>query len=248
MINVIDLNSDIGEVDDEYRDARIIELVSSVNISCGVHAGTLERTRRTILMASEKNVAVGAHPGMPDSFGRSEQTIDVRRAYDEVVRQLTAFKKAANEVGTIVNHVKPHGALYNQVEQRKDLKKSVVDAIVSVFPGIKVYALAGGNLFQYAHERGLNPVGEFFADRVYLPNCTLISRTIEGSVISDPEEVSRRVVKAVIHGKFTASDDNDRRITFDSICVHGDTDTAVSLVEIIRSDLRTLNIRIESVP
>jgi UPF0271 protein len=237
MVQSIDLNSDIGELESDNNDHLIVKLVSSVNICCGVHAGSTKLTRKTIKLAAKSGVSIGAHPGMPGGFGRSDEPIEPQAAYTELLQQLEEFTALAGQLGVQVSHVKPHGALYNQAETNTELAKVIVNAVQTVVPYCVLYGLAGGNLLSVAHERGLHTIGEFFADRAYDRSGNLVPRSIQGSVIDSVESVCLRTVQALETGIVIAIDGTPLKLNFETICVHGDTNASVQMIERIKEAL-----------
>jgi UPF0271 protein len=240
----VDINSDIGEALSGGYDQDILQLVSSVNISCGVHAGSDELTKSTMGLAQEAGVSIGAHPGMPGEYGRSESPILVDDAIFEISRQLTAFRVLAVEFGVNIAHVKPHGALYNQAETDADFASAIVDTIARTAPGAAVFGLAGGNLIGAANARGLRSVGEFFADRAYTSEAKLLSRSIQGAVIAGTDAVAARAISAFQTGRVLTCDGAILPVKFESICVHGDTPSAVAIIEEIRLQLDRIGVQI----
>jgi UPF0271 protein len=241
----IDLNSDIGELTSGNNDEQILRLVSSVNISCGVHAGSEELISRTIALAKTAGVAIGAHPGLAGEFGRGEGPIDPIEAHMELIRQLDSFRKASEVAGITVSHVKPHGSLYNQAETNADLADAIVDAINMSVPDAAVYGLAGGQLLSVARGAGLRTVGEFFADRAYEANGKLVPRSKNGAVYADSEEVVQRALAALANGTIEAWDGTQVAVKFDTVCVHGDSPAAVDMIKLLCSSLQGASVQIE---
>jgi UPF0271 protein len=230
---------------DGGSDGLIMQLVSSVNISCGVHAGSIELTQRTIENAARAGVAVGAHPGMPGQFGRSDDLIDPEHAFVEITRQLGQFQSIAAACGVVVSHVKPHGALYNQAETNIRIAEAIVHAVQQTIPQAKIFGLAGKQLLSVAAERGLSTVGEFFADRAYEADGNLRSRLKPSAVYDDPEFVARRAAEAVQTGSVIAADGSILKIEFETICVHGDSAHALEILNLLHSTLIASSVRIE---
>ncbi len=237
----IDLNSDIGELIDGY-DEQILSLVTSGNISCGVHAGSAALTRKTIELAFARGVAIGAHPGLAGGYGRSTEHIAAGDTYDAIAYQLDGFLQTAADVGASVTHVKPHGTLYNQAETDPKIADAIVRAIKNVGSDLAVYGLAGGKLVAAASSAGLAAVDEFFADRSYRADGTLMPRTLPGAVISDAAAVKERTVTAVVGGAVVAVDGTILHFPIKSVCVHGDTLHAVQRIEDIRQSFTAAGI------
>jgi 5-oxoprolinase (ATP-hydrolysing) subunit A len=229
MISTIDLNCDIGEHTVGGYDSELLPHITSANICCGTHAGSQHITEETIALTAIAGVAIGAHPGMPGEFGRSDGPIDPDDAFRQVKSQLSRFMEAAAKLNATVRHVKPHGALYNQAEQNESLAEAIASAIQEVNPTLTVYALAGGQLLQIASSRGLKTAGEFFADRQYAPSGKLLPRTDPAALISSVDIASLRAVTAYQEGRVVAADGTPIKVDFATICIHGDSPFAVPL-------------------
>jgi len=241
----VDLNSDIGEIRGGL-DPQIVKLVSSVNISCGVHAGDRALTASTIVLARDAGVAIGAHPGMPGSFGRTETEIDPNEAFAQMRDQLISFFELAAPLGVAVTHVKPHGALYNQAETSPEIASAIVNAVSEIDRGLAIYGLAGGKLIAAAKAAGFRTIGEYFADRVYEADGTLRTRSHLDAVIDDTQDATNRVIEAIKEQSITTRDGSKIPIRIESICVHGDNAQAVEMIEAVRNSLLLASIEIKS--
>ncbi len=224
----IDLNSDLGENVPERivsDDVAMREIVTSANVSCGFHAGSPEGIRATLDAAVRGGVVIGAHPGYRDyeNFGRTNVEIDSATLQAHVEYQLGALIGLASSVGGAVSYVKPHGALYNTIARDERQSADVVAAIKAIDPGLVLLGLAGGIVLDVASKAGLAVAAEAFADRAYLPDGQLVSRTQEGAVLHDPAAVAERMVRLASDGVIQAVDGTDVRIDAQSICVHGDS-------------------------
>lgn len=243
----IDMNSDLGESFGNYTigmDEEIIKVVSSVNIACGWHAGDPTVLDKTIELAKKYGIGIGAHPGFPDlmGFGRREMEISEKEAYDYTLYQLGAFYAFTHKHGVKIQHVKPHGAFYNMAGKRENLARGICEAIASFDTDIIVMGISGGMLKQEAEKAGLRYVSEFFADRAYEDDGSLVNRRKPGAVIHDPDEVVKRVVKVAKTGKVCTLTGNDIDIDVQTICVHGDNKEAVEFVNVIKNALKAENI------
>lgn len=238
----VDLNSDLGESFGNYKlgmDEEILKYVSSANVACGWHAGDAMVMEETVALAKKYETAVGAHPGFPDlvGFGRRNMAVSPEEAKAYVKYQLGALKAFADSHGVKIQHVKPHGALYNMAAVDEKLAKAMCEAVYEVDKDIIFMGLAGSKMITAAEELGLKACSEVFADRAYNDDGTLVSRKLPGSVIKDKELAIKRVVRMVKEGKVESINGNDISIRADSICVHGDNPKALEFVKNIRETL-----------
>ncbi|UCH21034.1 MAG: LamB/YcsF family protein [Deltaproteobacteria bacterium] len=241
----IDLNCDMGESFGTYElgmDGKVIQYITSANIACGWHAGDPLVMDTTVKMAVDHGVGVGAHPGYPDllGFGRRNMdcTPDEIRKY--LVYQIGALQAVCKVNGTVLRHVKPHGALYLTAVEDENVARAVAEAIVNVDSGLMFVALAGAKgklMTRIGEEVGLRVVYEAFPDRAYTPEGNLVSRRLPGAVIKDPQEVSERALRMAQDGEVIAVDGTNISLDVQTLCVHGDTPTAVDLVKFIRETL-----------
>lgn len=238
----VDLNSDLGESFGNYTigmDEEILKYVSSANVACGWHAGDPVVMEKTVALAKEFGTAVGAHPGFPDlmGFGRRNMVItpDEARAY--IKYQLGALMAFTTACGVKIQHVKPHGAIYNMAAVDYKLAKAMAEAVYQVDPGIIFMGLAGSEMIRAAEDVGLRAASEVFADRAYNDDGTLVSRKLPGAVIKDKDLAISRVVRMVKEGKVESINGKDIDIKADSICVHGDNPKALEFVQNIRETL-----------
>lgn len=241
----VDLNSDMGESFGRYKlgyDEEVLEYVSSANIACGAHAGDPLVMEETVKFALENGVAVGAHPGYPDlqGFGRRSLAMSPNEIEAFVLYQLGALSAFVQSHGGKLRHVKPHGALYIDAYKAasagdESICRAIGNAVKRFDPSLILVGLAGSKMVDIWRRMGLKVAEEVFADRAYNPDGTLVSRSKPGAVIKDPDEVVRRVIKMVKDKEIVAIDGTViKDFSFDTICVHGDTPTAVELVRRIR--------------
>ncbi len=251
-LNKIDLNSDVGESFGNYKlglDEEVIPLISSANIACGYHAGDPTVMRHTIAIAKKNGVAIGAHPGFPDliGFGRRNLDASLTEIRDYVTYQIGALQAFAAAAGMTVQHVKPHGALYNMAVRDPAIWDTVAEAIASVNARLILYVLAGmdrENLKGIGAKHGLRIAFEFFGDRAYNPDGSLVSRKKPGAVIHDGDIVAEKIVKMVKEDRVVCIDGTEIDMTADTICVHGDNPAALSLVQKIRTTLQASGVDI----
>lgn len=240
----IDLNCDMGEGLDS--DPRIMPLVTSANVACGFHASDPTTMRRTVHLAREHGVAVGAHPSYADreGFGRRAVNAPPDEVRDAVIYQVGALQAICRAEGVHLRHVKPHGALYNTAAQDPAVARAVCEAVAAVDPGLAVVCLAGSPMADLTRKLGLVCVEEGFADRAYTRAGTLVPRGTPGAVIDDPEEVAARVSRIVREKRVAAADGGDVPLDVKTICIHGDTPGAEGLAAAIRARLRAEEIEV----
>ncbi|CAM4192335.1 LamB/YcsF family protein [Lacicoccus alkaliphilus] len=248
----VDLNADLGESYGNYtigNDDEIIPLISSANVACGFHASDPVVMIKTVEMIKESgSTGLGAHPGFPDmmGFGRRymDMTADEVRAI--VLYQLGALEGIAKTYGLGLNHVKPHGALYNATFNDYDLAVTIANAVKEYDPALKLMGLSNQNLVKAGLEAGLEVRHEVFADRAYEDDGTLVSRRKEGAMITDTAEAVERVVKMIRENRVESINGNMIDIQADSICVHGDGENALEFIREIRNAFKENDIRIET--
>ncbi len=244
-VNKIDLNSDVGESFGNYQlglDEKIIPLISSANIACGFHAGDPSVMKRTVAIAREHGVAAGVHPGFPDlmGFGRRKIDASLDEIKDYITYQMGALQAFAAAQGMALQHVKPHGALYNMAVEDMEIWDAVAEIIAAVDSGLILFVMAGPwrqDLEAIGARHGIRIAFEFFGDRAYNPDGTLVSRKLPGAVIHDPELVAEKVLKMVKEGKVVCIDGSEIELAAETICVHGDNPAALELVRNIRESL-----------
>ncbi len=243
----IDFNCDMGESFGSYKlgqDEEVIKYITSANVACGFHAGDPQWMRRTVMLAEEHGVGVGAHPSFPDlqGFGRRNMLVSPAEAKDDVAYQIGALK--AFTKGHELQHVKPHGAMYNMAADGGDLARAINEAVLETDPEMILIVLAGSPWADLAREMGLRVATEAFADRALNPDGTLVSRSKPGSVIHDLDEVVERSLKMVTQGKATAISGEEVEVYADTLCLHGDTPGAVEMARAVRDGLRDAGVEI----
>lgn len=243
--NKIDLNSDVGESFGNYKlglDEEVIPLISSANIACGYHGGDPGVMRHTMALAKQHGTAPGAHPGFPDlmGFGRRNMDASLEEIKDYVVYQVGALQAFAAMQGLRLQHVKPHGALYNMAARDLSMWEAIAEAVSGLDDRLILVTLAGPNrpeLDALGRRYGIRFAYEFFADRAYNLDGSLVSRREEGAVIHDQELASARVLTMVQEGKVISREGTAIELTAETICVHGDNPAAVRLAKKIRESL-----------
>jgi UPF0271 protein len=220
-------------------DEKLMEYITSANVACGWHAGDPLVMQKTIRAAARNGVAVGAHPGYPDlmGFGRREIKITPEEAYTYVLYQLGALDAFARTEGVKIQHVKPHGALYNQACKDEKLASAICRAAQAFDRELIVLAPYNSAFRTAAEAIGQPFAGEFFADRAYLPDGSLVPRSQPGAVIHDADEACRRVLQMAREGTVTCLDGTELTMRCVSVCVHGDNAEALATVKKIRGAL-----------
>ncbi len=241
MISV-DINCDMGESFGAWTmgsDAALMDCVSSANIACGFHAGDASTMRKTVEIAAEKGVAIGAHPSYPDlqGFGRRNMALSHQEVFDIVIYQVAALKGICEASGTRLSHVKPHGALYNQAAKDADLAASIAKAIQRIDKNLIVYGLSGSFLISEASKLGLRTASEAFADRTYQRDGTLTPRTIAGALIRTSENAAAQALQMVKDQAVETIDNEIITVKAETICIHGDAEHAVEFAQAIRKIL-----------
>ncbi len=248
-MNRVDLNADMGESFGAWKmgdDAALLQVVTSANIACGGHAGDPDVMAATLRMAAQNGVGIGAHPGFPDIAGFGRQRMQIPRAsLQNIIRyQVAASVGMARAVGAQVRHLKLHGALSNMASEDETLARDCYEAALSVAPDLIVMILAAT-----AQERAVKALGcpyasEIFADRAYNDDATLVDRSQPGAVIHDPVLAGQRMVQMVQEGAIITQSGKRIETSIDTICLHGDTPTAVDIAKSVRGALEGANIAV----
>lgn len=245
----IDLNSDLGEGYGPWRmgdDAAILDLVTSANVACGGHASDPDTMYRTLRLAVERGVVVGAHPGYADPLGFGRRVIPMTP--DEIARmvaaQVGALLGVADLAGARVAYVKPHGALANLAASDTEVAGAIARAIAALRDDLAVLAISGTQLEQAARTAGLEVYSEVFADRGYLPSGQLVPRGQPGALISDPGAATARLLALLDSGKMPVAEEGAAPIPLaaHSICVHGDSPHAIAMAREIRAGLHAAGV------
>lgn len=228
----VDLNCDFGESFGIYRlgeEKEILQYVTSVNVACGFHAGDPLVMRKTVQMALEQKVAIGAHPGFPDllGFGRRNIAVTPEEVYAYVVYQIGALAAFVKAEGGKMSHVKPHGALYNMAAKDATLAEAIAKAVYDVDPTLILYGLAGSELINAGKKIGLRTASEVFADRTYQQDGSLTPRSDPRALIVDEQEAVLQVLAMVKEKRVRSLQGIDVPIEAETVCIHGDGKKAV---------------------
>jgi len=244
MSHVVDINCDLGE--GFPNDAELMRYISSANIACGFHAGDEDTMRRTIELAIENGVAVGAHPGYNDkeNFGRTAKQLSFGDIHDLVIDQILQMKNICDLFGVEMAHVKPHGALYNQAAKDRDIARAIAEGIRAIDSALIFYGPPNSVMIEEAERVGLRTASEVFADRTYRPDGTLTPRAEPNALIDDIETCKAHVLHMVRKQSVIATDGTVVPMKADTICIHGDGANAVEFASIIHQTLTDKGIEI----
>ena len=249
----ININADLGEGFGPYdigNDAALLEIVKTANVACGMHGGDPGIMREIAQLAKEKGVSIGAHPGFNDLWGFGRRQIDMR-PYDLenlVAYQIGALKAMAAYADIPVTHVKAHGALNNMACVRADYAKAICRAIKAVDPSLLHLVMPGTELERFTRDFDLPLAREAFIDRTYEDDCTLTPRREPGSVIKDAKLAAERACQMVLDKEIISRNGKTLEIEFDSLCVHGDEETAVNVARTCRQALEKAGVKIVTLP
>jgi UPF0271 protein len=239
----IDLNSDMGESYGRWtlgHDEEIMPFITSANVACGYHAADPHVMRKTVELAVKHGVALGSHPGLPDlmGFGRRVMDVSTKEIKDYICYQTGALREFARVAGTDLQHVKPHGILYNMMEKDESLAAAAGEAVMES-GGTKLILMtaASGRFDATCRKMGVRVASEGFADRAYNVDGTLVSRKIAGSLITDPQKAAAQAVKMAMEGKVRTLDGVEIDISVQTICCHGDTPGSDRIVRAVREAL-----------
>jgi UPF0271 protein len=224
---IIDLNCDMGELEDTAHEAALMQFITSANIACGGHAGDEHTMERTTRLAMERGVRIGAHPGYPDraNFGRIEMDMSSEAIAETVHEQIVRLEAVVRRLGGQIVHIKSHGALYNVAVKNAEVAQAIARGVAQWNPQAPIFGLAGSPMLEVWRAMGMNAVGEAFADRRYEADGTLRSRKLPGALITDPSEAAAQAARLAAEGQAQ------------TICVHGDTPGAVEILRACRDAL-----------
>jgi len=250
MLDRIDINCDMGESFGAYklgRDEEVMKYISSANIACGWHAGDPMVMEQTVRLAKQNGVAVGAHPGYPDlmGFGRRRMGLTLNEIENYILYQIGALYSFTKAHGVLLQHVKVHGALGNLAFVDVEVSEAIARATLRFGKELILVVYSGTIMVQAAVETAIRFVEEVYADRVYNPDGTLQSRRIAGSVIHDPERAASQALTMVREGYVVAHDGTRVKVKPETLCVHGDTPSALAILQKIRDELKKASISVK---
>lgn len=243
------MNCDLGESFGAYSlgmDEDILRFVTSANIACGFHAGDPSVMQKTVKLALKNNVQIGAHPGLPDlvGFGRRNMNITPQEAHDMVIYQIGALAGFVKSEGTRMQHVKPHGALYNMAAKDSKLAIAIAEAVYKVDSELILFGLAGSELVRAGEKIGLQTANEVFSDRTYQADGTLTPRTEPDALIHDKKQAVGQVVRMIKEGQVLSRQHVDVPVKADTVCIHGDGAAALAFAQQIKETLELSGIEI----
>lgn len=244
MRDAIDLNCDVGELDWE-RDAQLLPLVSSCNVSCGAHAGDVTLITGTVREAIRLGVAIGAHPSYPDrkNFGRKSMSMSAEQLLREVLDQCDLLRGIVRSLGGQLQHIKPHGALYHDLAQQPQLAEAILSGVSQAFPKCAIYGLAGSPLADVCQGVGLRFIAEGFADRRYASGTTLVPRSQPGASLEDTIEFQEHFDR-LLRGEILDTQNRLNQVCIETICLHGDTPSARALAQLANTRLKAAHVRL----
>ena len=248
---VIDLNSDLGESFGAWSmgmDEEVMTHVTSSNVACGWHGGDAEVMLRTVRAAKARGVAVGAHPGYPDllGFGRRNMTCTPEELYAYTLYQVGALMGVCAAEGVELQHVKPHGAMYNQAAKDPKLAEAIAKAVKSLGREIILMGLARSAFEAAAAEHSVPFAAEAFADRGYMADGSLVPRSQPGAFIHDPGQAADRMLKLVKEGAVETPDGQTLKLQAHTICMHGDNPAAVKMAEVVKATLEKNGVAVKN--
>jgi 5-oxoprolinase (ATP-hydrolysing) subunit A len=247
-IRRIDLNADLGESFGAYtmgNDEEMLQIITSANVACGFHGGDPLVMRKTLAMAKQYGVGVGAHPSLLDLWGFGRRTIQGESPEDIeaiLIYQIGAIQAMARAAELPVTHFKAHGALGNAAAVDAELAMACARAVKATDPDMLFMVMPGNEMEKAGAAMGLRLVREAYADRTYDDDANLVSRKIEGAVIHDPQMAAQRVVQMVEEQAVTSIAGKKIPVSFETICVHGDNPSAVEMARSVRRALEQAGI------
>lgn len=249
MARVVDLNCDLGESFGVWRlgaDEEVMEVITSANVACGMHAGDPLVMTRTVRLCRTHGVAIGAHPSYPDlvGFGRRPIPMSPEEVAAYCLYQIGSLEAIARAEGVALQHIKPHGALYNVAAQDDRIAGAIADLVRRAYPDRILVVLAGSALERAAREAGLRVAREAFCDRAYRRDGTLLPRSEPGAVLTEPFEVASRAVRIVYGEPIETADGGEITVEADTLCIHGDTPDAATLARAVRAALEEAHVQV----
>ena len=232
------------------NDTALMPFITSANVACGFHAGDPTVMKATVRAALKHQVAIGAHPGLPDlaGFGRRNLDISPEEAFDMTVYQLGALQAVVQAEGGRLHHLKPHGALYNMAATNAALAEAIAEAVYKVQPELRLYGLAGSELTKAGEKLGLRTAHEVFADRTYQANGTLTPRRQPDALITDTSVAIAQVLRLVQSGVVRTQQGQEVVIRADTVCLHGDGAHALEFAQRLSQELRAAGVRLQAGP
>lgn len=246
----IDLNYDMGESFGVYcndSDRLALPYVSSINVACGFHASDPMNMRKTVKLAKEFGVCIGAHPSYPDlvGFGRRLLMASPEEITADIIYQTGALLAFTRSEGMKLNHIKCHGALYNEAARNPEVAKAVIEAVLLLDVNLILFCPDGSCMAEEARKTGIRYIEEIFADRAYMSDGKLVPRNVNGSVINSIEEVRKRVIKITRGEPILSIDGEAVTVKGSTICVHSDTPGSIEMLKAIHGALTSEGLEIK---
>jgi 5-oxoprolinase (ATP-hydrolysing) subunit A len=240
---MIEINCDLGENIEALNsglDFELMEFVEVINVACGGHAGDDHIMTEIVKKAGTKGLKIGAHPGFDDkaNFGRKNMELSKEAVFDLVKKQVLTLQEVVEKQGLALNHVKPHGALYNMAANRVDYSEAICEAMLSINPKLKLFTLSGSLSVSIAQNMGLTVFQEGFADRTYLSDGNLSPRHLEGAVIESEERLRKQIMLLKNESSVISLTGQKIKLNVDTLCIHGDTPNALEFAKIIWQTLK----------
>jgi UPF0271 protein len=244
----IDINCDLGERAGTVNDEALMPYITSANIACGLHAGDPLTIEQTIRAAVRNGVSIGAHPGYPDreGFGRRHMKLTDDELRALILYQAGAVKGIAEAAGAKMRHVKPHGAMYNAAATDFEMSLVIAQAVKDLDSSLVLMGLSGSEMIRAARQVGLPCASEVFADRAYNDDGTLASRDVPGALLHDSDMMIRRVIKMIKEKVVETISGKIIPVEADTVCIHGDNETAPEFVKMLAGALKTAGITMKN--
>jgi len=241
---LIDINCDVGE--GQRNELSLFPIISSCNIACGGHAGDAHSILEIAALAAKYNVKIGAHPSYPDkeNFGRTVMNISEKNLQNSIKEQIAFFLKIISNEAIRMHHIKPHGALYNQIAKNNKLATVFLQAIEAYKEDTFLYVPYKSAIEKEALRAGFKIKYEAFCDRNYKDNLTLVSRKKSDSLIKNPKEVLKHILPIIKDTKIKTISGKTEYIKADTFCIHGDTENCIEILMYLSHELLQHNIQI----
>ena len=239
---MIDINCDMGEINELLENntySLLMNHVTSINVACGGHAGDIKMMNKIIQIAKQKKVRVGAHPSYPDkeNFGRYDLDLDQQELSNSIFTQINTLMNIAENYDVSIDHVKPHGALYNSAAKSKYLANLICNVVKKIDPSLPIMCLAESKMVSVIKSAGMIPISEAFADRTYENDGSLRKRSLDKALIENPDQATKQAMKIQFEKKVIAYDGTELSIDSSTICIHSDTANALDIAKSVRKGL-----------
>jgi UPF0271 protein len=239
---IIDINADVGE--GMGNESELFPMISSCNIACGGHAGDQQSMLSTVRLAKKNNIKIGAHPSFPDkiNFGRKILKIDKESLFKSLKNQIESLQNILIQENIKLNHIKPHGALYNLAANDRKTAKIIIDLVKEI--NVKLYVPYNSLIAEIANKQGIDICNELFIDRNYNSDLTLVSRDHPNAMIKDSESIFQHVNGIINDKTITTIDLKKIAVEFDTLCIHGDSKNVIKLTKDLHIKLNNIGIKI----